>query len=332
MSEQDQIIAASREMQQVLATVAQLATTDSTVLITGESGTGKELVARALYAQSARDARAVRADQLRRDGRDAARERAVRASQGRVHRRDRSTRRGCSRRRDGGVLFLDEIGEMPPSMQVRLLRFLQGGEVRPYRRHDDPPGGRAAGRGHAPVARAGGGGGAVPPGLLLPHQRRRRAGSAAARAAGRHSAAGPRRFFAASPRGCGGVSTGFTPRRWRCCRRTAGPATCASLRTRSSAAVNLASGPVIGETDLPASVTLQSANGVRPPPSKPGATSARRLVAALEQARWNQSRAAEKLGMSRSTLWRKMREHQIARRSVHRSRLRQQALRNSLAT
>ena len=82
--------------------------------ITGETGTGKELVARAIHAASPRAERPVRGRQLRGDPREPDRERALRAREGRVHRRDRPARRAASSCADGGTLFLDEIGEMPP--------------------------------------------------------------------------------------------------------------------------------------------------------------------------------------------------------------------------
>ena len=110
MDERDEIVAVSREMRHVLDTVAQVAGTDATVLITGESGTGKELVARAYTAQPA----ARRPFVAMNCARDPARppgERAVRAREGRVHRRASREARACSQQADGGTLFLDEIGE-----------------------------------------------------------------------------------------------------------------------------------------------------------------------------------------------------------------------------
>ena len=104
---------AARPCASCSATLDRVAPADAAVLITGESGTGKELVARALHELGAARGRAVRRHQLRRDPRDAARERAVRPRARRLHRRRRSAAAACSRRRDGGTLFLDEIGELP---------------------------------------------------------------------------------------------------------------------------------------------------------------------------------------------------------------------------
>ena len=104
--------------------IEKVAPADVSVLILGESGTGKELLARAVHAQSDAQGGALRGDQLRGDSRAAARERAVRLREGRVHRR-RQADAGKIEMADGGTLFLDEIGDMPLPLQAKLLRFLQ---------------------------------------------------------------------------------------------------------------------------------------------------------------------------------------------------------------
>ena len=113
-------------MQEVYQKIEKVAPTDATVLVTGESGGGKELVARTIHERSRRRG-AVRRDQLRRDSAEPDRGRALRPREGRVHRRRRAARGGCFERAEGGTLFLDEITEMPPEMQVRLLRVLETG-------------------------------------------------------------------------------------------------------------------------------------------------------------------------------------------------------------
>ena len=125
----DRIIAASAAMQTVLRTVARLADTDSTVLMTGESGVGKDLMAAALHAQSSR-----------RNGKFVPINcggitETILESELFGHRRGALTgavsdKKGLFEEAHRGVLFLDEIGEMPLMMQVRLLRFLQEGETR----------------------------------------------------------------------------------------------------------------------------------------------------------------------------------------------------------
>ena len=92
------IVGASPKMQRIFRLVAKVAPTDSTVLLLGESGTGKELVARSIHVQSPRGAGPVRAGQRRRAPRDADRERAVRLRARRLHRRRPASGRAWSRK------------------------------------------------------------------------------------------------------------------------------------------------------------------------------------------------------------------------------------------
>jgi transcriptional regulator with GAF, ATPase, and Fis domain len=108
----------------VLAQVSRVAPTDSTVLISGETGTGKELIARAIHNQSNRSSRAfIRVN-------CAAISPSLIASELFGHERGSFT--GAHQRHlgrfesaDGGTIFLDEVGEVPPEAQVALLRVLQ---------------------------------------------------------------------------------------------------------------------------------------------------------------------------------------------------------------
>ena len=114
-----------RAMQEIIATVAP---TEATVLISGESGTGKELVARALHSASARAEKplvTVNCAAL-----------AENLLESELFGHEKGSFTGADRRREGrfaqangGTLFLDEIGEMPLSLQAKLLRALQQGEV-----------------------------------------------------------------------------------------------------------------------------------------------------------------------------------------------------------
>src|SRR6476659_11240077 len=118
------IIGNSAPMQEVFKTVAQIASSRASVLITGESGTGKELIAAAIHERSPRAAGpfvklhcAALAESLL-ESELFGHERG--SFTGAVARRD-----GRFSLADGGTLFLDEIGEISPSIQVKLLRFLQ---------------------------------------------------------------------------------------------------------------------------------------------------------------------------------------------------------------
>lgn len=127
-SESPTILGASPALKELLAFVETVAPTEATVLITGESGTGKELIARALHAASSR------ADKPLVTVNCAALAENLLESELFGHEKGSFT--GADKRREGrfvqangGTLFLDEIGEMPLSVQAKLLRALQEGEV-----------------------------------------------------------------------------------------------------------------------------------------------------------------------------------------------------------
>jgi len=120
----EEIVGASPILRAVLARVAKVAPTDSTVLITGETGTGKELIARAIHKRSPRASRAFVSVNC------AAVPPALIASELFGHEKGAFT--GALQRRlgrfelaEGGTLFLDEIGELPSETQIALLRVLQ---------------------------------------------------------------------------------------------------------------------------------------------------------------------------------------------------------------
>ena len=125
----DDIVGESAPMEAIFSTIKKLAPFKTTVLLTGESGTGKELLARAIHRRSDRAARALVAvncgaipdnlieSELFGHARGAFTG-AVRAKQGLFH------------EADGGTIFLDEVGELPLALQVKLLRVLENEEVR----------------------------------------------------------------------------------------------------------------------------------------------------------------------------------------------------------
>ncbi len=125
-----QLIGESRAIREIRRLIQQLAASESTVLILGKSGTGKELCARAMHGVSRRRARPfvpVNCGGLSETLLESELFGHVRgAFTGAV-----ASKRGLLQEADGGTLFLDEIGEMPAPLQVKLLRALEGGEVRP---------------------------------------------------------------------------------------------------------------------------------------------------------------------------------------------------------
>jgi two-component system nitrogen regulation response regulator GlnG len=133
--ELDEIVGTSPEMQGVFKLVGQVADSDATVLVEGESGTGKELIARAIHKNSPRhdgpfvtvNCAAIPKDLLESElfGHEKG------AFTGAL-----TTRRGKFELADGGTIFLDEIGEMDPALQTKILRIFEerrferlGGEV-----------------------------------------------------------------------------------------------------------------------------------------------------------------------------------------------------------
>ena len=118
------IIGNSAAMIQVFDMVETIAPTGSTVLITGESGTGKELVARAIHVRSARSERpfvAVNCGALTETLLDSELFGHMRGSFTGAD----GNRKGLIEIADKGTIFLDEIGEMSPMLQVKILRVLQ---------------------------------------------------------------------------------------------------------------------------------------------------------------------------------------------------------------
>jgi PAS domain S-box-containing protein len=120
----EEIVGSSQALRVVLSQVGRVAPTDSTVLILGETGTGKELIAGAIHKRSKRSMRAfIRIN-------CAAIPPSLIASELFGHEKGAFTgalqrRAGRFESADGGTIFLDEIGDLPPDTQVALLRVLQ---------------------------------------------------------------------------------------------------------------------------------------------------------------------------------------------------------------
>ncbi len=127
----DRIVhAPSSPMAESIRTAEKIAGYDISVLITGESGTGKELLARALHYNSPRADKpfiiencAALPDQLLESELFGSKKGAFTGAY--------EDRIGLFEQADGGTIFLDEIGETSPAFQVKLLRVLQEGEIRP---------------------------------------------------------------------------------------------------------------------------------------------------------------------------------------------------------
>jgi DNA-binding NtrC family response regulator len=123
------IVGESASIQRVLTLTEKIAPTESSVLVLGETGTGKELVARRVHELSLRVAGPFVAvncgalpDNLVESELFGHRKGAFTGAE--------TSRKGLIEVADGGTLFLDELGELDKAMQVKLLRFLESGEVR----------------------------------------------------------------------------------------------------------------------------------------------------------------------------------------------------------
>ena len=124
------LLGVSSAIRKLTEEIGRVATSRVPVLILGETGTGKELVARAIHEQSPRAERAFVAVNC------GAIPENLLETELFGHRRGAFTgstrdRKGLFEKADGGTLFLDEIAEMSPTLQVKLLRVLETGELRP---------------------------------------------------------------------------------------------------------------------------------------------------------------------------------------------------------
>jgi two-component system response regulator HydG len=129
LSAGSRIVGQSPAVRSLLEKIARIGPTDATVLITGESGTGKELVARELHEASRRSEQPFIAVNC------AAITETLLESELFGHAKGSFTgavraRRGMFEEAHGGTLFIDEIGETSPGFQAKLLRVLQEGEIR----------------------------------------------------------------------------------------------------------------------------------------------------------------------------------------------------------
>jgi two-component system response regulator AtoC len=126
----ERILGESEGLKVVLRQVDRLAPVHTTVLITGESGTGKELIARALHERSPRAAQTFVAVNCGAIPAGLIESELFGHAKG-AFTDARTAKRGLFSEADGGTLFLDEVGELPLPAQVKLLRVLQEGEIRP---------------------------------------------------------------------------------------------------------------------------------------------------------------------------------------------------------
>ncbi|NPA54047.1 MAG: sigma-54-dependent Fis family transcriptional regulator [Aquificae bacterium] len=126
----EDIVAESKKMKEILETAKKVAPFDATVLITGESGTGKEVLAKFIHKNSKRKDKPFIAincgaipDELLEAELFGYKKGAFTGAS--------SDKKGLIEEADGGTILLDEIGDLPLNLQVKLLRLLQEGEIKP---------------------------------------------------------------------------------------------------------------------------------------------------------------------------------------------------------
>ncbi len=316
------LVARSAAMLKIVHLVESLHRSSATVLITGESGVGKEVIARALHSNSALCTGpfvAVNCGALPGDLLESELFGHVKgAFTGAV--RDRTGRFELAR---GGTLFLDEIGDLPLPLQVKLLRVLQErrfervGESTPRpmdarivaATNQDLPAAIRAGRFRDDLyyrLRV------VP--IHIPPLRERP-----------EDVALIAQHLLAHIGGRAGRALRLSPDTLRVLERYPWPGNVRELENSLEYAVALCAGQTIQIEDLPEEVRAGGAElpeRARPAREAPAAAAAEaplpaarpeeaerdRIVRALEGQRWSRQRAAEALGLSRTTLWRRMRE------------------------
>lgn len=324
------ILTRDRAMQELLNQITKVARTKASVLVRGETGAGKELVARALHEASPRSSGPFRAINC------AALPPALLESELFGHVRGAFTgairdNPGHFRLANGGTLFLDEVAELPLEVQAKLLRVLQERVVVPVGGQQVVPVDvrvvaathrslRSAVRAHRfrddLLYRL-----RVIP-LFLPPLRERRADIELL----------TWRFIAELQTDNGRLISKVSPGALRALVAYSWPGNVRELRNAVEYALTMGEGPVLTEADLPPEIgsaqqlddmsrhinqsQLGAPANIAPEAKEPSGEAtepayspeARKLLTALERAGGHHGRAAQSLGMSRVTLWRKLRK------------------------
>ena len=307
------LLAASPQMASVVDLVRRVAPTDATVLIQGESGTGKEVIAKAIHHASAR-ARgpfvAINCGALP----ETLLESEIFGHVKRAFTGASGSKKGLFEEADRGTLLLDEIGEMAASLQVKLLRALQSGEIRPVGSAQsitvDVRVVAATNRDLDQMIRQG----AFREDLFyrlnvislaLPPLRERREDIPLL---AEHFLGRSAKRLGRSLRLSAAAVDRLLRYPW--------PGNVRELENAVERSAILARQEVIGPEDLPPHVTGGVALGPAPSLEREhtlAEAERAHIIQTLERCSWNHSRAAETLGIGRTTLWRKLKEYGIDR-------------------
>jgi len=307
------LIAQSKEMQTVLDLVLRVAPTDATVLIQGESGTGKEVIAKGIHHTSPRASKsfvAVNCGALP----EPLLESEIFGHVKGAFTGATASKRGLFEEAHGGTFLLDEVGEMSPSLQVKLLRALQDGEVRRVGANQatmvDARVVAATNRDLSQRVREG----AfredlfyrlnVIPVTLPPLRERREDITLLAET-----------FLERVGQKQGRVLR-LGPDAIECLLRYPWPGNVRELENVVERTSILTTADVIRMGDLPAHIAAGLPVGAAPTlPAQQGLAEVERvhILHTLERVGWNHTRAAEILKIGRTTLWRKLKEYSLTR-------------------
>lgn len=304
------ILTTSEVMKKLLHTVERVARSDASVLVRGETGSGKELIAQALHDLSPRAAKPFFAVNC------AALPEQLLESELFGHRRGAFTgavrdSEGVFRRAEGGTLFLDEVAELPLSVQAKLLRVTQERQVLPVGGTQPiPVDVRIVSATHRSLRKE------VEEGhfradlmyrlrvipLFLPALRERPSDiePLVNQFLQRQNENGLRHVESVSKSAL------------RALERHDWPGNVRELQNVIEFAYLMGDGPILKESDLPNEVTLLSETVAVNAGSRELRGEGARIARALERAAGNRQQAAKSLGISRSTLWRRMKELGIA--------------------
>jgi DNA-binding NtrC family response regulator len=308
----ERIIGRSAPMRELAQVIRKVAVNDSSLLILGESGVGKELVARTIHAISARSGGpfvAVNCGAL---------PESIQETELFGYKRGAFTgaafdRKGLAEEADRGVLFLDEVGEMTQQLQVKLLRFLQDGEVRRV-------GDSRVSRVNARVLSATNADveGGVKSGtfrsdlyyrlnvvsLRVPPLRERKGdiGLLAMHLLEQYAKKYGKPVHGLSE----GALAALEDYHW--------PGNVRELQNVLERAVTFATSGLITEVDLPRDAAKDRSQAVVGAPVGVSLADRERVqvLEAMHKHRWNRGHAAEELGISRTTLWRKLKDYGVA--------------------
>ena len=310
----------------------RIADSGVSVLIQGATGSGKEAFAHAMHYVSRRAAQAFVAVNCAAIPETLIESELFGYKAGAFTGARKEGMKGKILQSSGGTLFLDEIGDMPLALQTRLLRVLEEQEIVPLGSETPTEGGAARHRGLAPQPARHDRARRIPRRPLLPPERHH------ARAAAAGGSRGPRARHPSARCRPRPATAGRPPSRWTRCSassRYPWPGNIRELRNVIRTALAICEGGVVRRIDLPREIREPAPGAAAVPrctggERRRGAVGVRALetcanplraaeraalLRVIEKCRGNMTHAAEHLGVSRNTLYRKMKTHSIPTRS-----------------